>query len=221
VVSVSPVASGQDLTPAPQLLHSGRATARTPLTGDRERPTPVATEARGSGRVTVDERARTLTIDLSTRGLSGDITGAHIHLVPQGGDGVNGVGPVVFDLLALNGLSGPILDSAARFRFPTTVVTGLSFEQIRAFQEGRAYFNVHTSQFPDGEIRGNLAALGGGQERAADFGLGERAVAEVVRALAHRRGARSDVVDALFATEAAAGEPAPPRGDRTDGAARR
>lgn len=130
------------------------------LTGAQERPLPVATPGTGLGRVFFDEAANSLTIELSTRDLTADITGAHIHLVAPGTpDPANAVGPIVFDLFDLNGLSSPIAGSASSFTFPTTVVAGLTPDEADAFFEGRAYFNVHSRNFPAGEIRGNLAAV--------------------------------------------------------------
>lgn len=160
VVNVSPAVSGQDLTAAPTPA-APPITVAAALDGRQERPNRVKTTAAGVGTVTLDPVARTLVVELETRNLSGDITGAHIHIVPPGQSGVKDTGPVVFDLLDLNGLTGPVANSATSFEFPSTLVTDLTDEQILAFQEGRAYFNVHTAKHPDGEIRGNLPAVEG------------------------------------------------------------
>ena len=130
------------------------------LNGAQERPTPVATPGTGVGSVFLNEADRTLTINLSSRDLTSDITGAHIHLVAPGTpDPTNAVGPVVFNIIARSGLTAPLIGSASSFAFPTTVFTNLTPAQITAFFEGRAYFNIHTQNFPAGEIRGNLAAV--------------------------------------------------------------
>ncbi len=130
------------------------------LNGAQERPTPVATSGTGLGSVFLSEADRTLTINLSSRNLTSDITGAHIHLVAPGTpDPTNAVGPIVFDILARSGLTAPLVGSASSFAFPTTVFNNLTSGQIAAFFEGRAYFNIHTQNFRAGEIRGNLAAV--------------------------------------------------------------
>lgn len=96
-----------------------------------------ASRATGIGLVTVDPDGRTLTASVITSGMAD--TDAHIH---EGA--VRQVGPVVFPLA----------------KAPGTVVwstrTALTGAQLAALQNGAYYFNVHSPDFPGGEIRGQI-----------------------------------------------------------------
>jgi len=111
-------------------------------TGAQEVP-PVATNAFGLGTVNVDFNLNTLTFHLIADGLSGPITGAHIH---AGGVGSNG--GVVYDLTPLingNEIIGML---------PLTDIASLN-----AFLSGEYYWNIHTDANPGGEIRGQVYKL--------------------------------------------------------------
>lgn len=108
----------------------------TTLSGMEETP-PNASAASGTGLVTVDPDRRTLTASIVITGMSD--TNAHIHEAPPG---LNG--PIVFPLAKVAG---------------TTVWstrTALSEAQFSALKNGNYYFNVHSSSFPNGEIRGQI-----------------------------------------------------------------
>ena len=64
--------------------------------------------------------------------------GGHIHL---GAVGENG--PVIFPFTSL---TSPI----------TLTSSVLTDEQVTALKDGKYYVNIHTEEFPGGEIRGNL-----------------------------------------------------------------
>lgn len=83
-----------------------------------------------------DDLSRTH-IDLSTNGLHSAITAAHVH---QGTPGQ--VGPIVWNL---GSFSGRVVRD-----FGTTPA------QAAALQSGAYYLDVHTAEFPDGEIRGQI-----------------------------------------------------------------
>ncbi|WP_345233761.1 CHRD domain-containing protein [Hymenobacter saemangeumensis] len=136
----------------PHLLFSAR------LTGDQETP-PVTTAAQGVGGFTLNATRDTLFVQAAFTGLSGAITGVHIH---EGAVGV--AGPVVTNLLPMlrgNRLSG--------------FLTGADIAPARLakYLRGLHYLNVHTAANPGGEIRGQIrletdlplvASLTGAQE---------------------------------------------------------
>ncbi|MBC8103914.1 MAG: CHRD domain-containing protein [Cytophagales bacterium] len=137
------------------------------LTGAQERPTPVTTSGVGAGGFTYDQAANTLTVSLSTFSLTSNIILAHIHLVPLTAPDPTAVnGPATFDIKnaaslinpAIPAGNGPILNSAAAFTFPTVVFSDLTPTQVTQLRVGYAYFNVHTTNFPAGEVRGNIAS---------------------------------------------------------------
>ena len=126
-----PTASADHLSSNLQL------TAR--LNGANEVPA-VMTDAQGVGIFTLNADRNQISIDVSVSGLSGSITGIHIH---EGAVGTNG--GVVFDLSS--GINGN------RVRMQLKDFTAA---QLATFINGGYYLNVHTEQNPAGEIRGQV-----------------------------------------------------------------
>ena len=119
------------------------------LTGASEVPS-TASSAAGKGSFWVHPDG-TLSGVVETSGM--EASAAHLHL------GVRGVnGPIVIDLVR-TGTDGPIAlehapISGASWSVPRSVRLGN--EEYRAFLAGELYVNVHSAQFPEGEIRGQL-----------------------------------------------------------------
>jgi len=124
------------------------------MNGGEENP-QVATDAVGLATIYFNEDGTRAKVNVTVTGLSGLITGAHIH------DGVPGVnGPVIF----------PLSFVGNRIQ---TEITGITSDQAGKFIDGSYYINVHTAANPGGEIRGQIkveqdetfvANLDGGQE---------------------------------------------------------
>jgi hypothetical protein len=107
------------------------------LVGAEEVPaTPNAVKGNG-GIVQLSNDELSAKVSLIFSGLSGSETGAHVH---AGAPGVNG--PIIFGLP----LGNPINDQIFN---PTP-------QQVIDLRAGQLYMNVHSSSFPDGEIRGQL-----------------------------------------------------------------
>lgn len=111
------------------------------LTGGQEVP-PVTTSATGVASFRLNATQDTMCIDIITMGLSGPITGIHVH---EGAMGATG---------------GPILDltpfiNGNRIR---AVITGsdLTPAKIAKYLSQQYYVNVHTAANAGGEIRGQL-----------------------------------------------------------------
>jgi len=87
---------------------------------------------------------------IEVHGIS-DITQSHIH---SGNASVNG--PVrVF--LFRGPVSGPSEGVLVEGSFTAADVTGVTFDELLAeMRSGDAYVNVHTNQFPGGEMRGQV-----------------------------------------------------------------
>lgn len=130
----------------------GVARAQTTLTavlsGAQEVP-PVATPATGTGTVVLNQAMNQITVSLTFRGLLTPMSIAHIHEAPRG---VNG--PIRFDL-------GPLiqLTNGGRDGTLTNAVFAVTMQQAQAFLAGNMYFNVHSQQFPGGEIRGQIGVV--------------------------------------------------------------
>jgi hypothetical protein len=121
---------------------AGGRSFSTTLTGAEEVPGPGDPDASGQARITLNQGRGEVCWDLTWTGIDGTVVAAHIHV---GDAGV--AGPVVVPL----SLSGP--DSASGCS------TDVSVELIKAIrqQPSNYYVNVHSTNFPAGAIRGQLA----------------------------------------------------------------
>jgi len=106
------------------------------LTGDAEVP-PVTTSAKGTGQITVLPD-RTVSGSIKVSGLVP--TMAHIH---EGAVGKNGP-PII------------TLTQTANDSFAVPAGARLSDAQYTRFTTGELYVNVHSAQYPNGEIRAQL-----------------------------------------------------------------
>jgi hypothetical protein len=130
-----------------------------PLSGAEEVPA-VDTNARGVGVVKVSADGKSLSYKLIVANIE-NVLQAHIHVAPAGENG-----PVVAFLypsgpppVLIPGRSDGVLASgtitAANLVGP---LAGESLDVlVDEIREGNTYVNVHTTQFPGGEIRGQLS----------------------------------------------------------------
>ncbi len=142
----------------------------TTLSGPNESP-PNASPATGYVLVTIDPVTHTMRVQVTFQDLLAPNTAAHIHgptAVPFAGlaavatttptfpgfpIGTSGTYDQTFDMtLASSYRAGFITASGGT---PGTAETVL----FSAIINGQAYFNIHTSTFPGGEIRGFLVAV--------------------------------------------------------------
>jgi hypothetical protein len=163
--------------------------------------TPEVPGATGSGSVQLlfDDVANTLRISASWQGLSGTTTVAHIHCcTPAPSTGTAGVAIVTptlpdfpvgvtagsynrtFDLTLASSFNPAFVTAS-----PGGTVAGARARLISALNGGTAYFNVHSSTFGGGEIRGFPVPTPG------TLGLAVVALAGV---LVTRRRRRADAV---------------------------
>ncbi len=139
------------------------------LSGAAESP-PVASAGTGTATVTYDDAAHTLQVQASFSGLTGTTTAAHIHcctaLPLQGTAGVVTQTPsfVGFPLGVTSGAYGATFDLTLASSWNPAFITanggtpgGAEAALALGLAAGKGYFNIHTSQFPGGEIRGFLA----------------------------------------------------------------
>ena len=138
--------------------------------------TPLGPEvpgATGSGFVTVDydTDANTLLINANWSGLSGTTTVAHIHCcTATPGTGTIGVAVTPVTLpgfpegLPAGTYTSPLLDLDDPATFTAAFITNFAGGDaanadaalLAGFNAGLAYFNIHSSTFGGGEIRGFL-----------------------------------------------------------------
>jgi hypothetical protein len=136
---------------------------RASLTGAAERPNPVTTTATGefNARFLFADDANiandAIRFELFVFGLT-NVIEAHIHA----GD-ANTAGPIMVFLFgrATPPIAGPVsgvLRQADIFR-TSTFASPFTFDSVvTRMRNGTAYVNVHTTQNPAGEIRGQIAS---------------------------------------------------------------
>jgi hypothetical protein len=131
---------------------------RAQLSGDQEVPS-VDTRARGQAIFQLDRSGTTLSYRLIVANIE-NVTMAHIHLAPAGENGPvvawlypEGPPPQQIDGRS-NGVlaTGTITDDDLVGPLAGQTLDDL-MEEIRA---GRTYVNVHTAQYPAGEVRGQI-----------------------------------------------------------------
>jgi CHRD domain len=130
-------------------------TLTTTMNGGEETPV-LNTGMAGTAEVSVDVANREVAVTLSIFNTPTPTTAGHIHI---GSSGISG--PVILNFPTnLNGRTG---DFAMTFRlaerdFVARPAQGINTidDAIQAIVLGNAYVNIHTTQNPGGEIRGQL-----------------------------------------------------------------
>jgi hypothetical protein len=109
------------------------------LSGGAEVP-PNDSPGTGTLEATLDTESKVLKYTITYEGLTGPATGAHFHGPADPTANAPPVVPIPEDMLA-----SPIEGEAT-----------LTDDQIAEVQNHMWYFNIHTAQYPDGELRGQL-----------------------------------------------------------------
>lgn len=137
------------------------------LSGASESP-PNASPGSGNATVGYDPDTGMMTLEIAFSGLTGTVTMAHIHCCTPG-PGMNaGIATLTptfpgfpagvtagtyqnsFDMMDPASYNAPFL--ANHGGSPAAALAAL----LDAMGSGRAYFNIHTTMFPGGEIRADL-----------------------------------------------------------------
>jgi YD repeat-containing protein len=111
------------------------------LSGQHDVP-PIKTDGSGTAKVTYDPASRKVEWTVTYKGLKSPVTMAHFHL---GAEGANGPPVVWLTKKGDKDVKSPIVGSAV-----------LTPDQAKQFLAGAWYVNVHTKQYPDGVIRGQV-----------------------------------------------------------------
>jgi hypothetical protein len=106
-----------------------------------------ASPATGSATLILDDVANTLDVNLSYSGLTTPLTNAHIHCCSL---------PPVAAVVIIPFVP-PMTTGATAGTFAN--VFALTPTQVSQVMSGLSYINLHTSTFPGGEIRGQIAAV--------------------------------------------------------------
>jgi hypothetical protein len=108
------------------------------LTGTEEVPSN-ASAGTGTVEATYDTDSNVLNYTITYSGLTGDATAAHFHGPAAPGENAPPAVPIE------GSLASPIAGTAT-----------LTDEQEAQLLGGQWYFNLHTAQYPDGEVRGQV-----------------------------------------------------------------
>lgn len=108
------------------------------LKGSSEVP-PNDSAGTGTVEATFDTESKAFVWTIDYSGLTGDATAAHFH------------GPAAPDATA-----GPVVPIEGSLASPIKGEATLDDQQATDLQAGMWYFNVHTAQYPDGELRGQV-----------------------------------------------------------------
>jgi hypothetical protein len=119
------------------------------LTGSQETP-PTSTPGFGNATVTFDSTRQNITATITVSNLGAAINNFHIHEGPAGV-----AGNVVINFI---GLGGTFVNGTMTGTFPVAADVAQRMVQ----NPSNFYVNVHTTQFPGGAIRGQLAFVSGG-----------------------------------------------------------
>jgi hypothetical protein len=141
----------------------------TTMTGSQEVP-PTGSPGIGSALVTIDTVTNLMTVNVSFAGLVSPTTIAHIHCCAPPG----GIAPPATMVPSFTGFPVGVTTGTYFQTFDLTLastynpafiaasggtVAGAQAAFTTGLLNGLAYFNIHTSQFPNGEIRGQLQAV--------------------------------------------------------------
>lgn len=151
----------------PSLGLTAPITYTTDLNGAIEEP-PNASPATGFAKIILDTDANTLSVEVSFSGLLALPTAAHIHgPTPNPGTGTAAImtqTPTFEGFPAgTSGTYSNLFDTNLASTWRAAFIAanggtpaGAEAAFAAALADGKAYFNIHTSLFPGGEIRGFL-----------------------------------------------------------------
>ena len=163
--SILAVAAALTLT-APAVAN--QTVYNTHLSGSSEVP-PNASTGSGAVTVTIDFDLLTMRVQTAFSNVLGNVTAAHIHCCVPPGTNV-GVATAVptftgFPSGVTSGTYDHTFDMALASSYNAAFITNNGGTASAAFSAlvagmntGKAYFNIHTTSFPGGEIRGSLLA---------------------------------------------------------------
>ena len=158
---------------ASSAAHAAVVSYTVSLSGPNESPVN-ASPGVGTGLVEVDAVAHTMHVHVAFSGLTGTTTASHIHAATVvAGAGTAGVATTTptfagFPLGVTSGTYDITLNTTLASSYNPAYVTahGATTTQaeadlFQAIADGKAYLNIHSSQFGGGEIRGFLVPTPG------------------------------------------------------------
>ncbi len=105
---------------------------------------PTGSLATGLASISIDTETRDLVINGTFSGLEGDVVFGHLHGPADSGQ----QGNLVFFSLEIE---GDFMDSGT-----FSISRRVSFFQLSTILDSRSYINIHSTAYPNGEIRGQI-----------------------------------------------------------------
>jgi hypothetical protein len=122
-----------------------------------------STTGQGTFRATIDETAQTITFTLTFSGLSGPPIASHIHFAQKDVNGgiqvffCDGAGHTACPTGTSGTITGTVTAADVIATAPDQGIEAGQFDKlVHAILAGKTYVNIHTVQFPGGEIRGQI-----------------------------------------------------------------
>jgi hypothetical protein len=139
----------------------GKEVFQADLAGSNEVP---ARDTGASGTCGFVVSGSRVDFSITTRGLSAPVVGTHIHIGAPGANGpvrVPFIGPNLAGTNTVTPFAAPDGGILIENSFgPSDVTGGLTLDDVlNAMRNGNAYCNVHTTNFPGGEIRGPIRSV--------------------------------------------------------------
>jgi hypothetical protein len=143
--------------------------AQAALSGANSVPSNDST-ANGLAVVIYNSNTQDLTYNIFYQGLSAPVSAGHIHV---GAAGVNG--PIILPFVNpdLNGTTNFVTGVLTAADLNPSAANGINTfaDAIAAIEAGNTYVNLHNTNFPGGEIRGQLAVTATTIPEPATFAL--------------------------------------------------
>lgn len=114
---------------------------------------PTGSPATGTltGTLTTNPGQNVFNYTVNFSNLTTPVTMAHIHDAPPGVKG-----PIVHPPSNMNSILGLVSGSLTDTWSSSDLTNPLTDAFVQDLMSGKLYFNIHTTQFPDGEIRGQI-----------------------------------------------------------------
>jgi len=158
LVAVAVAAIG--LIGGPRAAEATSISVVVPLTGEQEEPEPVFTGAFGTALLMFDTETNTLSVSAQVFGIDvSDLLDIptfgpfHLHV-----ETTDQVGPIA---VYFGGIGDWVQHLGGITLQATGTLSGLVPEEeiVAALFAGKTYLNLHTPEFPSGEIRGDILAI--------------------------------------------------------------
>ena len=137
-----------------QLYRLAREGYTFSLNGAQERPTPTPSTGYGSGFVSIDRDQTNAFYGMTWGGLTGPAIMGHFHTGTS-----NEAGPIVFALTPSFDTGNPPSYAYGYWTATNPApndANPFTLERSMQFQQNGMYVNLHTAQYPNGEIRGQV-----------------------------------------------------------------